>query len=176
MIAQQCSGGRLLDIGYAQMPNPYFKNVLVTGLDIEKPSEPSGYEEELIGDAMELSSVLGDRQFEWIVAAEFIEHLSRPYDFLAALHRHIAPDGQLVLSTPNPVAWPPVIFEWANSSSRFYTPDHLYYFAPRWVKRMLELSGYQLVTMLSVGLWLPILMMPCPATLSYQVIYIARKS
>jgi SAM-dependent methyltransferase len=42
------------------------------------------------------------RQFEVIVAGELIEHLDNPGGFLANVKRHLARDGVLILTTPNP--------------------------------------------------------------------------
>ncbi|MDH3379886.1 MAG: class I SAM-dependent methyltransferase [Gammaproteobacteria bacterium] len=173
-IARITRSGHILDIGYAQMPNPYYKGVTCVGLDLLEPTVDCKYAETIVGNALELPEALGSRRFDWIVAGEFIEHIRRPYDFLESLHGFLAPGGQIVLSTPNPIAWPTIIFEWAQSESRFYTKEHLYYFPPRWVKRMLDVSGYDLVDTIPVGLWLPKFVLPCPAFLSYQVIYLAK--
>ncbi len=173
-IAQIAKSGVVLDIGYAQMPNPYYKEVESVGLDLLEPPADCNYDEKVVGSALDLKSALGDRKFDWIVAGEFIEHIRCPYDFLDSLHRFLAPGGHIVLSTPNPIAWPTIIFEWLQSENRFYTRDHLYYFSPRWVKRMLEVSGYDLVGSVPVGFWFPKLILPCPTSLSYQVIYIAK--
>ena len=55
--------------------------------------------------------------------------------------------------------------------SIFYTTDHTFYLPPRWVRRLLERSGFELTLTRGVGLW-P-LGWPCPTTLSYQVVYVA---
>ena len=174
-IARIVTSGSVLDIGYAQLPNPYFSGVETAGLDLVKPPSPSGYAQEIQGSALDLPAALGDRCFDWIVAAEFIEHVRNPYDFLDSLHPFLKPNGCIVLSTPNPVAWPTLIFEWLSSKRRFYTEEHLYYFAPRWVHRMLDFSGFEVTDTRAVGLWAPGIVLPCPVFLSYQVIYVARQ-
>lgn len=173
-IARLANSGVVLDIGYAQLPNPYFENVSCVGLDLADAPADCQYSEKLVGSALDLKSVLGDRRFDWIVAGEFIEHVRRPYDFLESLHDFLAPGAHIILSTPNPIAWPTLLFEWAQSEKRFYTKDHFYYFSPRWVRRMLEMSGYELVETIPVGFWFPKYILPCPTVLSYQVIYLAR--
>ena len=174
LLAALTRGQRVLDVGYAQWPNADLIRAgrSVSGLDLERPTAPSGYDHEWVGDAAQLSQVLGEREFDTILAAEFIEHLERPYDFLRASHRHVAAGGRLLLSTPNPLAWPTLPFEWAHSRRRFYTEDHTFYFSPRWVRRMLERTGFRLVQVRGVGLW-P-LGWPCPTALSYQVVYVAE--
>jgi SAM-dependent methyltransferase len=173
-IARIVNSGSVLDIGYAQLPNRYYSGIEAVGLDLEMPSEPSGYAEEIQGNALDLSRALGNRRFDWIVAGEFIEHVRNPYDFLDSLHPFLKDNGRIVLSTPNPVGWPTLLFEWLQSKTRFYTEEHLYYFAPRWVHRMLDFTGFQPIDTLAVGLWAPGIILPCPVALSYQVIYVAK--
>ena len=177
-IADRVEGSSVLDLGYAQHPNTYYKsNVHRVGLDLAKPKFESGYQEELIGNACELASVLGDRQFDTIVAAELIEHVEQPYDFLRGLKHHIAPGGLLLLTTPNPLGWPVVIAEYLRNKQFFYTEDHLYYFAPRWVERMLERSGFSIEAVEGLGFWLPKAVIPIRSpSFSYQVLYAARLS
>ena len=174
-IARIARSGSVLDVGYAQLPNPYFADVETVGLDLVRPAEPSGYAEEIQGSALDLPKALGERRFDWIVAGEFIEHVRNPYDFLDSLHSFLAEDGHIVLSTPNPVAWPTLIFEWLGSERYFYTEQHLYYCAPRWVRRMLDVSGFEVTDTRAVGLWAPGIVLPCPIFLSYQVIYVAKR-
>jgi SAM-dependent methyltransferase len=172
-VAAHCGAGSVLDIGYAHMPNPYFNSSQRVGLDLEKPQGTTRYEEELIGDATKLEDSIGGRQFDNVVAGEFIEHVERPYDFLRSLKPYIKPGGKLVITTPNPVGWPCLVFEWFFSKKFFFTKYHTYYFPPRWVVRMLEDSGYRVDKVQGVGLWIPGVTLPFFATLSYQVIFTA---
>lgn len=174
-IAASCSGHTILDIGYAQMPNPYLKGFQVTGVDLQMPPTATPYGETLVLDAMELATHLAGRMFDNIVAAELIEHLERPYDFLRQTRPLLSPHGRLILSTPNPVAFPTLCFEWICSKRFYYCAEHTYYFAPRWVERMLTRSGYTLEKLVPVGLWTPCGPIPIPTSLSYQVIYVARQ-
>jgi SAM-dependent methyltransferase len=175
-IADLCRGERVLDIGYAHKPNPYYRVSHRVGLDLARPVRPSGYEEEIVGDALDLGATLGSRRFDSIVAGELIEHLENPYAFLRSLRGFLAADGRIILSTPNPVSWPVILFELIRSRRFFYSHDHLYYFTPRWVVRLLEATGYSVEAVVPVGLLMPLgrFVPPCPAALSYQVIYVGR--
>jgi 2-polyprenyl-6-hydroxyphenyl methylase/3-demethylubiquinone-9 3-methyltransferase len=53
--------------------------------------------------AGELSELEG--QFDLITCMEVIEHVADPAAFVATLARRLAPDGLLVLSTPNATGW-----------------------------------------------------------------------
>ena len=175
-IAARCRGGSVLDIGYACKPNGHLRGLYRVGLDLSLPPVPSGYEEEIVGNALDLGLSLDSRRFDTIVAGELIEHLEDPYAFLRSLRAHLNEGGRVILSTPNPVAWPVVFFEWCGSRRFFYSYDHTYYFAPRWVRRILESTGFVLEEIAPVGLLLPLpgVTLPCPVGLSYQVIYVAR--
>jgi hypothetical protein len=92
------------------------------------------------------------------------------------LTHYLSGEGRIILSTPNPVSWPVAMFEVMRSTRYFYSRDHMYYFTPRWVTRMLEHCGYAVEAVIPVGLLLPLpwLVIPCPVALSYHVIYVAR--
>ena len=175
-VASQARGKTLLDIGYAHKPNPYYPPLHRVGVDLLRPVHASGYEEEILGDANELAGCLGSRRFDTIVAGELIEHLENPYGFLRSLREFLTADGRVVLSTPNPVAWPVIFFEMCLSRKYFYSQGHVFYFTPRWVMRMLEHSGFVVESVIPVGLFLPLprVVLPCPVGLSYHVIYVAR--
>src|SRR5688572_29801054 len=53
--------------------------------------------------AAELGNVEG--QFDLITALEIIEHVADPASFVRALAHRLAPDGLLILSTPNATGW-----------------------------------------------------------------------
>src|SRR5690606_35327256 len=142
---------------------PYLDPGTTTGLDLASPIRPSGYATDLIGSVSELRDILRGRHYDTVIAGELIEHLERPYDFLRDVRSVLGDGGKLVLSTPNPLGFPTLMFEVFRSHTRFYTDDHVYYFAPRWVERMLERTGYRIARIRPVGLWLPAGHVPwCP--------------
>jgi 2-polyprenyl-3-methyl-5-hydroxy-6-metoxy-1,4-benzoquinol methylase len=175
-LAELAVGDEVLDLGCSLGMNAGLLRAgrTVTGLDLEEPKGHVRYQRFLVGDVFELPRLDDGRKYDTIVAGEFIEHIERPYDLLRVLHGCLKPRGRLLLSTPNPMAPPVVVYEWAVSRRRFYTESHVYYFTPRWVKRMLEGCGFQPEETKGVGLW-P-LGLPCPVGLSYQVIYVASRA
>jgi len=174
LIGDYVGPGRILDIGYAQAPNPHLisHDRHVVGADILAPHGETGYDEHLQGDVMSLSDQLTKDPFDYIVAAEFIEHVEQPYDILRLFKSALKSNGSLILTTPNPLGFPVFMYEWTNSKRRFFSFDHTYYFLPRWMIKMLEDTGFRVEAVKGVGLW-P-LALACPATLSYQVLYLAR--
>lgn len=170
------SQGRTLDVGHAQQPNPFLDRAQTVGIDLEAPAVPSGYSEDIVGSAANLSLSFDPSSFDSVVAAEFIEHLEDPYGFLRSVSTVLRDDGRLVLSTPNPIAFPTLGFEILRSRRYFYTEDHTFYFTPRWVERMLDRAGFDLEATMPVGLWLPRgYLRWSPVWLSYQVVYVARR-
>ena len=175
MIAERVPDGRILDVGYAQLPNPYLPGPgrHVTGFDLNDDPR-ARYDERIAGDVFDLERLTDGRRFDCIVAGEFIEHVEQPYELLRLFSRSLVPSGRLILSTPNPGSLPVVVFEWLRSTRRFYTSDHTYYFTPRWVARLLERSPFRLEETAGVGIW-PF-GLPCPVGLSYQVLYVASNA
>ncbi len=176
-VAQLTEGREVLDIGYAQIPNPYLEGRHRVGYDLNLPSEGSlRYDEEIRGDVCNITEVLKGRSFDTIICGELIEHLENPYAFLRELRALLKPGGCLIVTTPNPIGFPVFFCELFRLRRFFYTTEHLYYFLPRWVVRMLEHSGYDVALVKPVGWWLPFGVLGfCPVALSYQVIYVAQR-
>jgi SAM-dependent methyltransferase len=169
--------GEILDLGHSAFPNPYLPAERTIGLDLEEPRVPSGYLRDEVGSVFELVDRFGPERFDTVVAGELIEHLERPYDFLAQVREVLRDGGQLVLSTPNPLGFPTLFFEIGCNRRYFYTSDHAFYFTPRWVWRMLERTGFQVERTEAVGIWLPFGHVPySPRWLSYQLVYVATRA
>ena len=178
LLADGVVGHTVLDIGHAVMHNPFLLQYHCVGYDLNKSFDgQQHYAQEIQGDVKDIRNVLGGQTFDSIVCGELIEHLENPYEFLRDLHGLLADDGRLILSTPNPLGFPVGICELFRIKRFFFTEWHTYYFLPRWVERILNKTGYELCAIKPVGLFLPFLVVPyCPITLSYQVVYVARKA
>ncbi len=172
-VAGLTVGESICDIGCAYGPNPYLKARKVVGLDLQDMELRAPYTEHIVGDVFSSSELLRGVVFDTIVLGEFIEHVERPYDLLRILREYLAPGGRLILSTPNPLGVPPVLMEYLLIRRFFYGANHVYYFPPRWVWRLLERSGYSILKTVGCGISLLGLWLPAPTSLSYQVIYVA---
>lgn len=173
LLAEWARGDEILDLGYAQAPNPYLRGRRV-GVDLQLP-EPGRrhYDEEVIADVTELPGPLEGRRFPTVICAELIEHVENPYDLLRRIHPLVAAGGQLLLTTPNPVGVPTLALELTRSRRYFYTTEHRWYLSPRWVERMLDDTGFTVREVRGVGLW-PFGWPAVPPGLSYQVAYRAE--
>jgi SAM-dependent methyltransferase len=177
LISNSVKANDVLDIGHAQMPNEYLKIFHTIGYDKNTPkNESNAYKKNIQGDISEITKKLANKKFDTIICAELLEHLENPYQFLREIHSLLKKDGELIISTPNPLGFPILFFELFQNKKRFYSNDHTYYFLPRWVERLLDLTGYKLEQIKPVGIWCGFFFIACAIkSLSYQLIYIAEK-
>ena len=174
LLSRFLVGTSVLDVGFAQRPNRFLTGSQVVGLDLSPMEVKPPYTRHVMGDAMNVDALLPGSQFDTIILGEVIEHLERPYDLLRCIRDHIAPGGRLLLSTPNPLGVPVVLAEYCHLRRFYYSQDHVYYITPRWVWRMLERCGYDVVKTVGCGAMLLGHPVPAPASLSYLVVYVAR--
>ena len=81
----------------------------VTGID-SSPEVISVAREHAVGRGLQIDYRAGDVQdleghFDLITAMEVIEHVADPGAFVTALAKRLAPNGLLVMSTPNATGW-----------------------------------------------------------------------
>lgn len=174
LIADRVVGTSILDLGCAEAPNPYLVGERVVGLDTVRMEVAPPYTEHIVGDVTNLDKLVVGQTFDTICMGELIEHVERPYDLLRVVRGHIAEGGRLVMTTPNPLGLFAVVAEYLFLKRYYYTLDHTYYFTPRWVWRILERCGYEVLDTVGCGIWMMGLgWLPGPVSLSYQVVYVA---
>jgi 2-polyprenyl-3-methyl-5-hydroxy-6-metoxy-1,4-benzoquinol methylase len=84
-------------------------------------------------------NALESRAYTLITASHLIEHLRRPRAFLAEARRLLAPDGRLMITTPNCDGFQARLFGGRWRSAIF---DHLYLFSVRTLSRLLREEGF----------------------------------
>jgi len=89
-----------------------------------------------------------DARFDVITIWQVIEHLRRPWDDLVSLREMLAPDGFLVIATPNAKCLRARMegARWENVAN----PTHLYYFTEPSLRRVLQGSGLETVERLHI--------------------------
>ncbi len=151
-------GPRVLNLGCAQREyvhaeaHPYwlhgqlaerFERVVGVDIDVDAMNRlrAEGYEV-VVADVEQMA--LGEK-FETVVAGELIEHLSNPGLFLDATHRHLAPGGRLILTTPNPFAVVYLVQYWRRGTNVAWNPDHTIWLDAVLLRQLVERHGYRVV-------------------------------
>lgn len=165
---------RVLDVGCSQSPNIYLVNKEVIGVDLVEEVMPENYTSFHHGDLTDLVEVLDP--VDAVVIGEVLEHVENPIDFLRQVWALLKPGGAIVLSTPNPHSPIESFLNLFFIERFYYTREHIMLFPQRWLKRMLEVAGYDQVRILSGGFPLPVIgLIPFPRPWCYQSIAIAYK-
>jgi len=177
--------GKILDVGYADHPNQYLKGEVI-GLDLIEVGAgvPKNYRRLVVGDAQRVDKLFEPRSFDTVVAAELIEHLENPTQFLRGIRRILKDAGKLILSTPNPYHLPTIIVNALFlrpefTSHKTHDPYHINLFPYRNMVTLLEHCDFSVVKIVNAnGLVFdldkgPII--PFPKAFSQNLIYLARK-
>jgi SAM-dependent methyltransferase len=80
--------------------------------------------------------------FEVIVAGEIIEHLTDPGQFLRNMRRHLATDGTLVITTPNPFSFSQFRHIWRRRRPRVHE-EHVCWFDPIVLSELCRRTGLE---------------------------------
>ena len=98
-----------------------------------------------------------DGQFDLITCMEVIEHVADPAAFVAALATRLAPDGLLVLSTPNATGWSKLLMITIGEGTGRIprgTHDFAKFIAPERMKILLSDAGLNCVDVEGIA-WSP---------------------
>lgn len=168
--------GKILDIGFSRLPNPYLDGEVI-GIDIRPTPRPPTYRAVFIGDITDIC--FPPASFDTVVAGELIEHLENPIQFLRDSRCLLRKGGTLILSTPNPYYPPIILLNWFMIRKYYYARNHIFEIAPRYLVRFLEQAGFRLKRMLSGDMIIPlgqkrILTVPVPRAICYHMIYVAE--
>jgi len=124
--------GLLVDAGYS-----------VLGADVDRERmrlmAESGYEVVYM-DAQAVPTE--GEKFDTIVAGELIEHLENPGLFLIGCRRRLAPDGRLILTTPNPFGVM-AILGYIKNFDQAFNVEHTCWFDAQTIRQILERCGFR---------------------------------
>lgn len=171
-LADDCHS--VLDIGWAQSPNPFLTNASVVGFDLVARTLPANYHESVSGDVRDMKQAFDGRAFDAIIAGEIIEHLENPHAFLRDCRSLLDTNGRLILSTPNPNSPIERLLTFTLNRKYFYTTEHLCLYPQRWLIRMMENCGFNNVRLRSGGFPAPPFgSIPFPRPWCHQTIAVA---
>lgn len=179
-MARLCVGrDRVLDIGCADMPNPFLGNREIVGLDLqENVPLPKNYASFVVGDVMNLPEPVGESAVDAIHAGEILEHMEKPVEFLRGCLRALKPGGIIVLSTPNPKSPIERLLTLFLTRRFFYGKNgqyqpfgHVCLYPQRWLIRIMEIAGFANVRLYSGGFpTIAFGLIPFPRPWCYQTI------
>jgi SAM-dependent methyltransferase len=174
--------GNVLDIGYYQLPNIYFKQnpyvKKVCGLDVINPKHPPiGYDEVKVCNLNREGIPYPSQYFDTVIAGEIIEHLHNPDFLIKECYRVLKKNGILILSTPSPKYYLEIISRKVNIR---LVKEHINLFDRLHMKNMLTKAKLHVIAILSYEGWIPLLKIGIicfrlPEFLSWKQIYIAKK-
>jgi SAM-dependent methyltransferase len=99
LMAGLVVGKRVLDIGFAQYPNPFLKNPI--GVDVQEKEKPRNYKEIYKINLNKENLPFRDNSFDSIIAGEVMEHVENPSFLLREINRVLENNGKLIISTPH---------------------------------------------------------------------------
>lgn len=123
-----------------------FKNVTVIELNKPLIKECKRKKLEVIDKPIE--EVEFKRKFDLISSFEVIEHLYSPKNFLKSVYKNLKKGGLLMLSCPNINGFDNLILK-KNSSTIEH--EHLNYFNPHSIKKLLKLSSFKILEVSTPG-------------------------
>lgn len=100
IFSKYLSGNRILDVGFAQMPNALITDRELYGVDLQKVDKPVNYREVKTANLNKEPLPYGDAFFDTVILAETIEHVENPSHALRECNRVLRTGGRLILSTP----------------------------------------------------------------------------
>jgi 2-polyprenyl-3-methyl-5-hydroxy-6-metoxy-1,4-benzoquinol methylase len=152
---REMASGSVLDLGCGRARLGFEIERLgytVTGIDKSSSACATArtrINEVIEGDFMDseaTATALSGRQFDWLLAADVLEHLAEPRAALCFYRRFLKPDGRLIVSLPNVAVWDNRLrllfgrFDYRDSG----LPDrtHLRFFTFRTARELISDAGF----------------------------------
>jgi 2-polyprenyl-3-methyl-5-hydroxy-6-metoxy-1,4-benzoquinol methylase len=146
LLPPEKRGGKVLDIGCGA--GYFVREARKAGYDaegVEFSAEAADFGRRAwnlpitVGNAQDVGFT--GKSFDVVTLWHVLEHLSRPAEMLATVHRLLRPDGVLILTVPN----------FASRQAQFFkadwyhleVPRHLYHFDPESLGRLLAKQGFR---------------------------------
>jgi 2-polyprenyl-3-methyl-5-hydroxy-6-metoxy-1,4-benzoquinol methylase len=132
-----CGGGLLVQAATEEGWTAIGMDPSASGLRAARRASPV----RLVAGQLE-SAPFKSRRFEVITAMDVLEHVFSPETSLQAARQLLAPNGLLLIETPNMAGWLPRLLGSHHPWVR--PPEHLTYFTPDTLRRLLEHTGFRI--------------------------------
>jgi SAM-dependent methyltransferase len=86
-----------------------------------------------------------NQQFETIVAGDVVEHLSNAGSFLRQARKHLAPDGEIIVTTPFPFALLNFGFAFLRYPKTCWNVEHTCWFCPQTFSELCRRAGLRIL-------------------------------
>jgi SAM-dependent methyltransferase len=167
--------GKILDIGYSLLPNPFLKGD-ITGVDIVLPKhKPQNYLKLIKADVTK-KLPFKDNSIDTVIMGGVIEHLENPMAALREINRVLKKNGLLLMETPNPYFLPIIFSDLFMRLKHYFYDTHINLFPRRIMLKMLWHTGFDLNKIIGCGFNINnYVTIPLPQQLSQDIIYVAVK-
>lgn len=143
--AKTTNRGRLLDVGCGWgflLAEAQKRGWAALGIDVSRSALAFCRRQGLaVKQGSLLSAKLPASSFAVVASLQTIEHETNPLTHLKQIYRLLKPGGWLVLTTPNYDSWTRILM--ANNWFGYRHLEHLYFFTPPVLKKMLVKAGFQ---------------------------------
>jgi len=137
--------GKVLDVGFNEMPNPYLKNAI--GIDLVSLGKPKNYSGVIKGNFLKTS--FKENEFDAVVVGEVIEHISDILNFLKKLKK--VSKRTVIITTPSPYSPSKFYFNYLFPYKR--KTNHLFLITPRKMVNLCEIVGLHLKEHIRISDW-----------------------
>jgi SAM-dependent methyltransferase len=97
-----------------------------------------------ITDYEQVEQKLSGRRFDWLLAADSLEHSVNPWAVLTFYRQFLKPDGRLLISLPNVVVWDNFFGRFNYADSGVMDRTHLRFFTVRSARQLVTSCGFAL--------------------------------
>ena len=153
LILERVSGKRVLDVGcvdhdneYARTPDDLHQQIAeeadyTLGIDVLDESVERMQEEGYNVVVADIQSLDLDEVFDVIVLGEVIEHLVDFDGLLTSLESHLAPNGRIIITTPNAMS---ILYSIRRLvSGEFANTTHTTWFDSQTIKQLFARYGFE---------------------------------
>lgn len=145
--------GELLDIGCGAgffMDEARKKGWNTTGIDTAKiPVNFARKKLKLNAIQKDFNLYITKQKFDIVSLQQVIEHLSNPNELLVKMKTLLTDNGAVCISTPNINSW--LYKTLKERFNYFIPPEHLVYYSPETLKKILEKNGFEVINVTTYG-------------------------